>query len=90
MKYKRIEKKIDTIIQLLETIASRLPQEVAVDSPAAERPAPLEAVPPAPVPAAEAPEAGRDPLALLEDREEWRRLIEGWQEPAGFPQSPNK
>lgn len=87
MKYKRIEKKVDTIIQLLETIVSRLPQQVAIDKPAAERPALLEAMPPAPVPAEETPKVERDPLTLLEDREEWRKLIEGWQEPAGFPQS---
>jgi hypothetical protein len=88
VKYKRIEKKVDRIIQLLETIASRLPQEAAIETPAVEASAPPVSVPLEKAPSQETPKAERDPLALLEDREEWRKLIEGWEEPAGFPRPP--
>jgi hypothetical protein len=87
MKYKRIEKKVDRIIELLETIASRLPQQAAIEKPAAEAPAPLASMPSPASPEA-SPKVERDPLSLLEDREEWRKLIEGWEEPAGFPKAP--
>lgn len=92
MKYKRIEKKLDTIIQLLETIVSRLPRQVAKEEPAADNAALVKAelrevAPQEPVPSAATPKTARDPLALIENREEWLRVVEGWKEPAGISHS---
>ncbi len=87
MKYKRIEKKLDTIIQLLETIVSRLPKEAALEEAAAKESALLEASPFAPALTEETQRTRRDPLELIEDKEEWRKVIGGWKEPASFSQS---
>ncbi|HEX7285712.1 MAG TPA: hypothetical protein VF532_05985 [Candidatus Angelobacter sp.] len=81
MKYKRIEKKLDTIIQLLEAVVSRMPGEIAKGAAAAaagDLQAP-EAVPLQPPLLADTPKGRRDPLALMEDREEWLKIVEGWK-----------
>jgi hypothetical protein len=80
VKYKRIEKKLDTIVQLLETVVSRMPREIAKAAAAAagETQEP-EAAPLQPALVADTPKGRRDPLALLEDREEWLKIVEGWK-----------
>lgn len=78
MKYKRIEKKLDRIIQLLETVVSRMQMEIAKGAAEAASEAQVsEAVPWKPALVADTPKGRRDPLALLEDREEWLKIVEG-------------
>jgi hypothetical protein len=79
MKYKRIEKKLDTIIQLLETVVSRMPGEIAKGAVAAGEAHESEAVALQPALVADTPKGRRDPLALIEDREEWLKIVEGWK-----------
>jgi hypothetical protein len=79
VKYKRIEKKLDTIIQLLETVVSRMPRDIAKGAAAAGDAQLSEAAPLQPALVADTPKGRRDPLALIEDREEWLKIVEGWK-----------